>query len=399
MKLKKKQTVHPAQYRFLTSEVLFRLFVGGRGAGKTYSGASAALKEAGKRKCWGMVVAPTYKDLQDYSVREFISQGGGVISRFIQKPPTAHMINGSVVNFRSAEDPESLRGPDISWIWLDEPRNMQEMVWKICLPCLREGGRAGRMWLTTTPDGKSSSWIYDRFVTRKNKNYESFKASSQDNPYVSRELLKAIEEDYGFGSWGKQELGGEWVDPEGALFRRQDLKIVDFCPEDINWVRSWDLATSTKETACCTAGSKVGMDSEGNFYIADMIMGKWEWPDAREVIIQTALMDGISVPVLIEKVAFQTAAIQEMQREESLYNHLIYESVPDKDKFTRSLPVASRARAGKVFLQRAAWNSTLIDELTSFTGGKNETNDQADAIAQGYQWLAENTSDMTVMKI
>ena len=399
MRLKRKLILHPKQMEFLTNDLLFRLFVGGRFAGKTFSGAQAAIEEAGKRRCWGMCVAPTYKSLRDYVIRSFLEQAGGIVANYNKSLYEADLINGSKVLFRSADDPNSLRGPDLSWVWLDEARDMEVKVWKVCLPCLREGGRTGRLWITTTPDGKSGSWIHDRFVVRGNHNYAMFQASSAQNPYVSKELLAAIEEDYGFGSWGKQELGGEWVDPEGALFRRQDFKIIDTLPEDIQLVRSWDLALSTKETACFTVGMLEGFDGESNLYIADVIRGKWEWPDARELIIQTAILDGTDVTLLMEKVAFQAAAIQELQREERLLNHCIEESVPDRDKLTRALPVASRARSGKVFLVRGPWNAPLLDVLASFTGAAKDVADYVDAMSQGYHWLAENAGSMEIMRL
>ena len=377
---------------------MFRAFIGGRGAGKTFSGAVAAMQEAGRQSCPGMCVAPTYPNLRDYVIPEFMKRAGGLVKKYNKADNDAELLNGSKVMFRSGDKPDSLRGPTLAWVWLDEPRNMAYEVWQIVIACLRWNSQAGRLWLTTTPAGKSQ-WIYRRFVTEGTPDYELFKCASRENPYLPRELLKALEEDYGVGEWGKQELEGEFVDPEGALFQRDDFKIVTELPDGLRMARSWDLAVSTKDSADSTAGALCGMDDDCNFYIADMIHGKWEWPDTRKTIVQTAQIDGADPAMLVEKVAFQLAAVQELRREQALLDYIIEECNPDRDKLSRALPVASRARAGKVFLLRGSWNRGFIDEACSFTGSRNGTDDQVDAVTQAYHWLAKSNVPMEIFSL
>lgn len=398
VKLRQTISLHKTQAEFLASDAMFRAFIGGRGAGKTFTGAIAALSEAGRKPCPGMCVAPTYPNLRDYVIPEFMRRAEGLIAKYNKADNDLELKNGSRVMFRSGDKPDSLRGPTLAWVWLDEPRNMSYEVWQIVIACLRFNAEPGRLWLTTTPAGKQN-WIYRRFVTEATEDYKLFKCSSHDNPYLPRQLLKALTDDYGVGEWGRQELGGEFVDPEGALFRRQDFEIIPQMPEGLRLARSWDLAVSVKENADFTAGALCGIDEDCNFYVCDMIHGKWEWPDTRKEIILAAGVDTNQAAIIVEKVAFQLAAVQELRREPSLMDYVIEEAQPDRDKLSRALPLASRARAGKVKLVRGAWNRAFIDEACSFTGDPKGTDDQVDSVTQAYHHLATANQSMEIVMI
>ncbi|MFO7172044.1 MAG: phage terminase large subunit [Bacillota bacterium] len=178
----------------------------------------------------------------------------------------------------------------------------------------------------------------------------------------------------------------------GGVFKREWFRIVepDRVPGDLFWVRFWDLATSTKTKADYTRGAKVALDADGNLWIGGIVGGRWEWPDARRVIVQTALLDGPGVPVGIEKVGFQGAAVQELLREPQLVAHTIVPVQVDRDKVQRAMPWAARAEAGKVFLVSGEWVGPFLDEVTAFPLGEHD--DQVDAVSGAVQMLAELTA-------
>ncbi|MNM07348.1 Terminase-like family protein [compost metagenome] len=78
----------------------------------------------------------------------------------------------------------------------------------------------------------------------------------------------------------------------------------------------------------------------------------------------------------IEDKTFGTNLIQEMTRE----GMTVLPIKVDKDKVTRSLPIAARYEAGKVYHREGApWLTDFEDELLSFPRGKND--DQVDTIS------------------
>lgn len=202
----------------------------------------------------------------------------------------------------------------------------------------------------------------------------------------SLDALTEIREDVGEMVWFAEYQGTPRA-PEGVLFKREWFRIIDAAPAGVRWCRFWDLATSAKETGDFTAGPKVGVDDSGNLYIADMVHGRWEWPDARRIITQTAQMDGPGVMVGVEQVAFQLAAIQELWRDPALIGHVIHASRPDKDKIARAQPWVARAERGRVYLVRGAWNGAFLNEATSFPVGAHD--DQVDAVSGALSLLAQ----------
>jgi len=204
-----------------------------------------------------------------------------------------------------------------------------------------------------------------------------------DNPHIAKSEIEAAR-----GMLPqlvfRQEYGAEFVQLAGAMFRREYFHFVDAAPTGLQWVRSWDLAVSVKSGSDYTCGAKCALSSDGTLYIADMVRGRWEWPEARRIIIDTALSDRCAIGV--ERVAFQLAAVQELMREPALAATTLREIVPDKDKIARCLPWLARAEQGKVALARGAWNAAFLDEACSFPEVAHD--DQVDAVSGAVTMMA-----------
>ena len=217
--ISKKISLHKAQYDFHHSNYLYRGFVGGRGAGKSYIGGydliRRAMREDGANRLY-MVVSPTYNVLQDATMRTIyqIADELGVIKERWKQPPRLVLNNGSEIIFRSGEDPEKLRGPNLSGIWLDEASIMNEEVFNIAIATLREGGKAGWLTATFTPKGMMH-WTYDVFGRGDRENTALFKSKTSENPFLPGEFVSAISKQYS-DRQANQELEGEFVDQEGA---------------------------------------------------------------------------------------------------------------------------------------------------------------------------------------
>jgi predicted phage terminase large subunit-like protein len=161
-----------------------------------------------------------------------------------------------------------------------------------------------------------------------------------------------------------------------GIIRREWFGVVEAAPEGLRWARFWDLATSTRETADYTASIRaVFSDTTGLLYLADGLRGRWEWPDARRVILQTLALEP-SVEVGVEQVAFQQAAVQDLLRAPETHGRAVRGVPVDRDKLTRAQPWIARAEAGKVALVRGAWVADFLAECEAFPQGHD---DQVDA--------------------
>ena len=377
------ETFTEPQRAFWQSPARYRAFVGGVGSGKTYAGVAEILKQPARS--FGMVVAPTYPMLRDATLRTVTDMLEPLIADFHRSEMRIDLTNGTRMLFRSADDPDRLRGPNLGWFWMDEAALMSADTWLIMIGRLRE--QPGRAWITSTPRGKN--WLYDTFATG-GDDYAMIRSSTRDNPFLPAEFVRSLEASY-TSDWLRQEVEGEFVDPAGALFKREWFSIVDAAPEGVRWVRYWDLAASTKSSADYTASAAVALGDDGVLYVKDMIRGRWEWPDARRVIMQTMQAEPQAVHA-IEEALHGIAAMQELRREPDIAGVTLRGIRVDKDKLTRAMPWAARAQAGKVALVRGAWIGAFLDEVTQFDGRGLTHDDQVDSISGGLALVARGAN-------
>lgn len=374
----------PRQRDFWLHPARFRLLCGGGGAGKTRAGAVEVLRQP--RGSRGVVVAPTYPMLRDETMRTtlMLAERAGVLAEWHATETRAVLTNGSSVMFRSADRPDRLRGPNLGWFWMDEAALCSLTAWRVLRARLRL--HPGRGWLTTTPRG--FTWLHDRFVARANADHAVVFTSSRDNTFLPPDFVRGLEEDYPL-DWLQQEVEGRFVGLGASVFRREWFRRVvepEQVPVGLSWVRHWDLATSTRASADYTAGARCAMAEDGTLFIADLVRGRWEWPEARKNILATAASEPQVDTIGIEAVGFQSAAVQEMQREGALADRTVLAVKVDKDKLTRALPWAARAERGQVALVAGEWVAQFVSEAEAFPRGAHD--DAVDAVSGAVQMLA-----------
>lgn len=139
--------------------------------------------------------------------------------------------------------------------------------------------------------------------------------------------------------------------------------------------QGWDLAISGKQSADYTVCVTIGLDSDSNMYIMDVVRGHWGFNETlRQIEAQASKWKPVQIG--IETIAYQMAAFEEANRRWVLP---IKEIRPDKDKVTRAKLFETRIDAGKVFANKSApWWRDLSDEMVSFPRGAHD--DQVDAI-------------------
>lgn len=359
------------QRLFWMSQKKFRLFVGGVGSGKTRAGIIEAFRQPPKSN--GMIVAPTYKMLEDATLRTFLelAREAKILVSYKQDKRIAELHGGRTITFRSGEDPDTLRGPNLGWFMLDEAAMLDEIVWLIMVGRIRELPSKG--WAVTTPRGKN--WLYKRFTS--GSDYDIIKSSTRDNPFLPDGYVETLQDAYS-REWQAQEIDGEFLDPEGAMFKRDWFRIVHSTPSNLQWVRYWDLAASTRTTADFTASISAAMDDNGILYLRDGIHIKAEWPDVQKTIVRTMLSDS-STYHYIEEALHGLAAVQELMRIPDIA-HISFSGMrPVGDKVQRAMAWSGRAESGKVHIVAGDWIHGFLDEITQFPFGKHD--DWVDAVS------------------
>jgi predicted phage terminase large subunit-like protein len=310
-----------------------------------------------------------------------LTRQSGTLAAFNKSDMQAVLVNGTNVLFRSADDPDRLRGPNLGWFYMDEGALSEEIVWLIMIGRLRE--QPGRGWISTTPAGHN--WLYDVFVKNADENYAIIQAPTTSNPFLPPGFVESLKAAYP-DEWQLQEIDGQFVQTAGALFKRAWFQVVEKAPEGLRWSRYWDLAASIKTTADFTASAALALGEDGAVYVRDMVRGRWEWPDAKKIIMQTMLAEP-GTQHGIEEALNGLSMVQELHRERSIVHVSLKGIRVDRDKVSRALPVAARAEQGKLKLVAGPWINSLLDELISFPHGKHD--DQVDTLSGGLQMLSK----------
>ncbi|RZA14836.1 MAG: ATP-binding protein, partial [Lysobacteraceae bacterium] len=196
------------------------LFLGGRGAGKTRSGAEWIAEEVrlGRMNRIGLVGA-TMRDARAVMVEG--ESGLLNVMPGLDFQPSNNLVRwpgGAVATLLSAEEPDSFRGHQFDGLWGDEfakwrdPQGALDMA----LMALRLG-EAPRMLLTTTPRNIPALTALmespDVVVTR------SRTADNEAN--LADGFHDFMQARYGTSTLGRQELDGELIaDDAGALWKR-----------------------------------------------------------------------------------------------------------------------------------------------------------------------------------
>jgi hypothetical protein len=208
--------LHPAQFTVYENPARFRVVSAGRRFGKTWLAVTECLKVAmdGGRAWW---ISPTYKmsNVGWRPIRQVCSALDGVSVNKAERQ--AIFPGGGLVAVRSADNPDSLRGEGLDFVVMDEAAYISPDAWKEAIrPALSD--RQGRALFISTPRGRNWFWdVYRRADI--DKDWASFTYPTSANPYMPPGEIEAARAELPEITF-RQEYLAEFVDSEGAVFRR-----------------------------------------------------------------------------------------------------------------------------------------------------------------------------------
>jgi len=177
----------------------------------------------------------------------------------------------------------------------------------------------------------------------------------------------------------------------GGLFRREWFAVVPHLPPPVpfrplRWVRFWDAAAKAGARNDFWAGALLGLAPDGFWYLASVVRGRWEYPEARRVVLATAAADGLEVPVVIEESASGIALLQDLRAAPEAQGHAFWPHRVTADKVLRAGPWAALAQGGRFRLLAGPWVEPFLAELLPFPLGPHD--DQVDAVSGAHAFLA-----------
>ncbi len=214
---------HEKQKLFHKSKARWRILDCGRRWGKTECAVAEGLKLSFiKPKQRGWIVSPTYplsqedwRVLKEMLPSELVKDELKAERKFV-------LINGSEIEFKSADSEKSLRGAGLNWCVLDEAARISEESWNALRPSLSD--KQGCGIFISTPKGKN--WFYRMYLKGKEgvDKYESWKFPSNTNPYFPQEEWEEAKANYP-ADWFSQEYEANFLDDIASVFRNIDKSI------------------------------------------------------------------------------------------------------------------------------------------------------------------------------
>lgn len=165
--------------------------------------------------------------------------------------------------------------------------------------------------------------------------------------------------------------------PGGNLFKPDAIPLIDALPQNMRYVRGWDLAASAGR-GDWTVGLKLGMDYEGGrVTIADIVRIRGSGEQVEQAILNTADRDGVECAIHIPQDPGQAGKAQVAYLTKQLMGYNVLSATVTGSKETRAMPFASQINVGNISMLRAEWNDAFLNEARLFPNSTHD--DQIDA--------------------
>ncbi len=220
---------HEGQRAIRESTARFRDVCCGRRFGKTRLVAAECLEAARKRGHRGQparvwLVAPTYK--VGYEAWDLpggiLDLGKNVIERIHRTDRRCWVKGGGLIELRTADREENLRGGGLDFLAIDEAGMISERAWRALRPTVSD--RGGRVLRAGTPRGRN--WWYREWKKGQpgpdgDPDYRSWQMPSIASPFLSEEEWASARRQLP-ADWFRQEYEAEFLESLAAVFRGLD---------------------------------------------------------------------------------------------------------------------------------------------------------------------------------
>ena len=389
----------------------FRHLVAGRRGGKTMSAAWEVLFYAlhpeefhrdvhgsdSDRPLWIWVLAKDYKIgrpslltfLEVLRLSQLVKDKDYTYNKVEKVIEFKH--SGTLLEFKTADDPQSLRGAGLDILWIDEAAFVPTIeAWDVVRPALAD--KTGTLITTTTPIGEN--WYYEEFWGERamvDPTIFSVEYASIDNPYFPVEEWEREKRDRhpiifkreymaSFKAMHGVELEGDWLHywTVGHPDSPDDIQIprTQGGKYDLRLYIGIDPAVSLSDTADHFAMVLIGVTKDNTqVFLLDVFKERVAFPDQVDKIREWQLKYRPEL-IGIESNAYQHALAQQAQRLDGFPG--IVPIMSRGKKSERILAMSPLFKIGKIRLHRK--HNHFIDEWVMYDSKlKNPKDDVLDA--------------------
>jgi predicted phage terminase large subunit-like protein len=293
--------------------------------------------------------------------------------------------DGTLIEFRSADDPQGLRGAGLDILWMDESAMIPNReAWDTVRPAL--GDKEGALITTTTPMGRN--WVYEEFWSKRaQRDVTQFRVeyTSLDNPHFPRAVWEYERENMhpfifkrelmaSFDAFEGIELQFDWLHyfvmgKHTSLVSPDDIVLDPTTP--LRKYMAVDPAISIRDDADDFAMAIIGVTEDNSqAYLLKTFRGHIPFPEQIELIREWNLQYR-PMYIGVESVAFQAALTQQLMRLPGMPN--IVPIFPKGKKQERIMAMAPFFKTGRIRLHRT--ERDFIDQWVSWDSTKKSIHD------------------------
>lgn len=232
----------PANHLFLHSKQMevyrdphrFKVVVAGRRWGKTQLAKICLIKYARIKKRLIWYVAPSYRMARQIMWPDLVEAiPRAWVRKYNETMLVIKLVNGTRIELKGADNPDSLRGVGIHYLVMDEVQDITPDAWKKVLrPTLASTG--GHVLFIGTP--KSYNFLYDLFALgqrAESYNWASWQFPTITSPFIPEDELDAARADMDEKSF-RQEFEASFETMSGRVYypfdRKRHVKQLKFNP-------------------------------------------------------------------------------------------------------------------------------------------------------------------------
>jgi len=321
-------------------------------------------------------VAPTQGQARDIMWSTLLELGHPVIAGSHINNLQIKLVNGATISLKGADRPETMRGVSLKFLVMDEYADMKPEVWEqILRPALAD--QKGSALFIGTPMGRNH--FYELYKYAELGDDEDFKAwhfTSYDNNIIDPSEIdraKRSMSSYAF----RQEFMASFEAMGSEMFKEDWITYKEEEPSGGEYYIAVDLAgfeevgkKRTKNTKLdSTAIAVVKVQDDGEWWIANIITGRWDLNTTAEKILQ-AVRDYKPISVGIEKGIARQAVmspLSDLMRKYQVFFRVDELSHGNRKKTDRIMwSLQGRFENGVISLNKGEWNMKFLDELFQF---------------------------------
>lgn len=218
--------LHNGQSEVFKDGHRFKVVVAGRRWGKTRLSKVSIIRFASQPNRYIWYVSPTYRMSKQIMWAELVDTIPVTwIKRLNETLMRIELVNGTVIELKGADKPDTLRGVGLHYIVLDEFQDMKSGVWKMVLrPTLATTG--GHVLFIGTPKAYNhlhEVWTLGQPGPKKSKQWKSWQFPTITSPFVPKEEIESARRDMGEKEFA-QEFLASFENMSGKVYYAFDRK-------------------------------------------------------------------------------------------------------------------------------------------------------------------------------